>query len=72
MEIKTAEEFLLEIDRLHEDDTVHATKEEIFEIMVEFSKQFIDLAAKEIWEQSYLAERNYNKKIILNIKQLIK
>jgi len=45
MEIKTAEEVLNEIDRLHMDDTVHATKEEIIEIMIEYAKQFIDLAS---------------------------
>lgn len=37
--MKTAEQLLIEIDRLHGDDTVHATKEEILEIMEEYKNQ---------------------------------
>lgn len=72
MKIETAEDYLIEIDKIYGDDTVHATKEEIIEIMVAFAKQFIDLAAENIFNKSLSTEKHYNKQSILYIKELIK
>jgi len=68
MEIKTAEDFLIEIDRLHGDDTVHATKEEIIEIMTDFAKQFVEFGIEDLNNQSEYQSEAYLK----HLKSLIK
>lgn len=78
MEIKTAEDILFEFDAecCYNADcsgsSTHWETEEVIKAMQAYANQFVDLAAKQIWEQSHTSEKHYNKSVILDIKQLIK
>lgn len=59
MKIKTAQEILIEN---------HST----IKAMKLYAEQFIDLAAHNIWHQSHMTEKNYNKQVVIDVKEFIK
>ena len=72
MEIKTSQEIYEQV-KYTLNDKGWVDEEIIARVaMKAFAKQFIDLAADNIWHQSHTSEKNYNKQVVLDIKQLIK